>query len=169
MKLQLMAVLLLSSLASFAGDLYKVESMSSKSFYYKNGDIVYCIGTETEHTDIAKGCVNLNALKKSTLSVSAEGNLILENSKREIKKNVGLLSNEKGAFLLDEIHDAGRLTKIKIQDLEVNIQSRKGIILNSSFGDCSEMSCDFSIFAKKETLYLEIKSSGDVIEKVKLN
>ena len=169
MKSQFSILLLALSLTTLAGDFYKVESMSSKTFYYKNNDVVYCMGTEVEHTEIVKGCVNLNSLKESKVSVNSAGKVVLENSQRGIKKVVGLESNEKGAFLLDETHDAGRLTKINMQDLEANLQSKKGLILNSSFGNCSEMSCDFSIFAKKETLYLEIKSAGEKIEKVKLN
>lgn len=169
MKLHTTMAILFVSLTSMAGDYYKVEKMSSKSIYYKNGDVVYCMGTEKEHTEIVKGCVNLNVLKESKVSATSDGDVILENVKRGINKTVGIVSNEKSAFLLDETHDAGRLTKIQMLDLESNILSKKGLILNTSFGNCSELDCDFSIFTTKETLYLEVKTAGEKIEKVKLN
>ena len=136
-----------------------------------SGGSIDMVSVKTKE-DIPKGkifeCVK--ALKGIEVPAPVHiGDVILENVKRGINKTVGIVSNEKSAFLLDETHDAGRLTKIQMLDLESNILSKKGLILNTSFGNCSELDCDFSIFTTKETLYLEVKTAGEKIEKVKLN
>lgn len=168
MKKLLSLFLFAISLTSSAVDFYKVEKIFGDGMYIKKGDVVLCLDHNKEHPDIALRCFNTKVFNETKFNINEKGELVLSNSKKKIEKVVGFVNNEVGAYLLDETHDSGKLTKITTTDLKINAILRRGFEFNTNFGNCSEMNCDFSIFSKRHKLYFEVLSSDVKIEKVKV-